>query len=429
MSLADAPGRPSEEDARPGPVLTSRRPATAWTDALPVGNGRIGAVCFGGVLRDRVQVNDSTCWSGAPGSRASPIGGDGPHHLAQVRDALERGDQPAAHRAAALLQGGQAQTYQPLVDLLLEVVRADERTGEPPGGDGPPVVRRLDLRRAVAEHRWDGGVQQTFVSRPAGALVLSRHLVVPQDVRVRLVPAHPSGRVEARLDGLVAQVRMPCHLSAPDVRHVRRACYEHRAVTAVAAVRVESDGAVVAGPEGELLLLGASRLRLLLATETDARATGQRPALHGDATHLHQVVLDVLRRAAERTAEDLRAEHEADHRSLFDRVHLDLGPPPEATGPRAGDTPTAAPRSAACGAISTEEPGTDERLLALADGRPDDDLVALAFQYGRYLMIAGSRPGTEPLTLQGGCGTRAPARPGGRGTRRTSTRRCATGPP
>ncbi|GEA86502.1 glycoside hydrolase family 95 protein [Cellulomonas cellasea] len=382
-------------------TLRYAAPAAAWTDALPLGNGRIGAMCFGGPLRDRVQVNDDTCWSGSPATNAGlprieP--GEGPAVVAAAREALARGDVRAAERHVQRLQHGHSQAYQPLVDLWVEQLpgpgeRAwpDEPAAAP--GAGTSYARWLDLRDAVAGHAWtSGGVpseQEVFVSAPAGVLVLRR--VVERahaDLVLSVTSAHPLDDVRTstsdpdddgvRGAGWVAAARMPSHVWPPheDVPEpVERGTAPGSAVTAVVGLRVLSDGDVVAGDE-QVAVRGAREVVVLLATATDFGGPGVVP--HGDVERLRAAVEERLDAAVAAGHERLRAEHVAEHRALLDRVALVLGP--------AGDPPRLT---------------TDERLVRHADGAADPGLAALAFQYGRYLLVAGSRPGTRPMGLQG----------------------------
>ncbi|MBB2922348.1 glycosyl hydrolase family 95 catalytic domain-containing protein [Cellulomonas cellasea] len=431
-------------------TLRYAAPAAAWTDALPLGNGRLGAMCFGGPLRDRVQVNDDTCWSGSPATNAGlprieP--GEGPAVVAATREALARGDVRAAERHVQRLQHGHSQAYQPLVDLWVEQLPgtgeracpgepvvgngplgtdgrsravlplgsdgrggagaplgAEERAGadEPPEPDGPDdaapaagtsYARWLDLRDAVAGHAWtSGGVpseQEVFVSAPAGVLVLRRVVEGARaDLVLSVTSAHPLEDVRTstsdpdddgvRGAGWAAAARMPSHVWPPheDVPEpVERGTAPGSAVTAVVGLRVLSDGDVVAGDE-QVAVRGAREVVVLLATETDFGGPGVLP--HGDVERLRAAVEERLDAAVAAGHERLRAEHVAEHRALLDRVELVLGP--------AGD-----PRPLT----------TDERLVRHADGAADPGLAALAFQYGRYLLVAGSRPGTQPMGLQG----------------------------
>ena len=159
-------GGPSGSLWRPVTTETTLRydsPADLWTDALPLGNGRLGAMVFGGVAVERLQLNDDTCWSGAPRSGSAP---DGPAALAAARDALERGDVREAERQVQRLQGGFVQAYQPLVDLWLEQDAA---------ADG--YERWLRLDEGVAGQSWATGAQEAFVSRPGVRRRRAPHLV------------------------------------------------------------------------------------------------------------------------------------------------------------------------------------------------------------------------------------------------------------
>lgn len=443
-------------------------PAAVWTDALPLGNGRIGAMCFGGPLRDRVQVNDDTCWSGSPATTAGIpqiAPGDGPGIVTATREALARGDVRTAERLVQRLQHGHSQAYQPLVDLWVEQLPGVPEPGgetagslpsaapEPAAGAEhggaragqpaarPAYARWLDLRDAVTGHAWtSGGVrsaQEAFVSAPAGVLVLRR--VVEDglaDLVLEVTSAHPltgvrtstSGRADDGVEsvGWAAAVRMPSQVWPPHEtvpEPVERSDAPGSAVTAVVGVRVLSDGDVVVGDE-RVTVAGARELVVVLATETDFGGPGVVP--HGDVDRLRAAVDARLDAAVAAGHARLRAEHVAEHRGMFDRVGLVLGgaddaaehPAPAGTGPAPGAAPGQAPapavdRSAVpalhlTGPASTAVhvpalpgPTTDDRLARHAAGAPDPGLAALAFQHGRYLLLAGSRPSTRPMGLQG----------------------------
>ncbi|MBO3101496.1 glycoside hydrolase family 95 protein [Cellulomonas fengjieae] len=335
-------------------------PATAWTDALPLGNGRLGTMVFGGVARERLQVNDDTCWSGAPRARSAP---DGPAALAAARDALDRDDVREAERQVQRLQGGFVQAYQPLVDLWLDQ----------PDATADGYSRWLRLDEAVAGQSWSGGTQEAFVSRPAGVLVVHRTWSAgPGALDVRITSEHPLDGAAGEDGRWSATLRLPSD-APPDYVAGTRLARDPRpgtSLTAAVALEVRTDGVVTAGPEGPRLR-DATWVTLVLASATDYVDATTPP--HGDADLLRATAAASVAAAAAREVSSLRDEHVADHARLFDRVTLDLG-----TTDTAG-TPT------------------DQRLA----GPPDPGLAALAFHYGRYLMIAGSRPGTLPLTLQG----------------------------
>ena len=377
-------------------VLAYDSPAVRWTEALPVGNGRLGAMCFGGTASDRTQVNDDTCWSGSP---ATVVGhsllapGEGPRVLDDARAALAAGDVRAAERAVQRLQHGHSQAYQPLVDLVVqEVGPGEEAHPDDRATTLPGYARTLDLRTAVARHSWSVAgatvVQETWSSAPHQVLVVDRRTAdgsLPA-LRVSLTSPHPTLDLRGTPTGLAATVRMPSDVvpdHEPADQHVDYDLSPGAAVTAAVHVAVHTDGIVGdAGPSSTadaVEVVGATYVTLVLATETDFVDAATAP--HGR--------LDDLRAAAARRSSAvvdeivadglpaLRAAHVADHEALFGRVELDLGPDPEG--------------------VAT----TPERLARHAAGAPDPALAALQAQYGRYLMIAGSRAGTRPMNLQG----------------------------
>jgi alpha-L-fucosidase 2 len=342
-------------------TLWYRQPARRWTEALPLGNGRLGAMVFGGVGEERLQLNEDTFWSGAP---YDPVQPHAVRALAEVRRRIFAGDPVGAEALAAPLMGEplRLQAYQPLADLW---VRCDH-------GDGPVegYRRGLDLRRGVAFVRYAlagaAYARVAFVSAADDVLVLMLSCDRPGGVscELGLSSPHPSSlTVEA--DGSLALrgqwvdpgpaaaggriVRGPA--AGPGLRYTAR-------------LRASVEGGVVRTSEEGIRVHAADAVTLVLAAATNFR--GRNP----DAA-----VAQTL--AAARPDPQLLAAHEAEHRGLFDRVDLDLG----------GHGAEARP--------------TDERLQALRDGGDDPALAALYFQYGRYLLMASSRPGTQAANLQG----------------------------
>jgi len=158
------PGVTGEPYTRPDLTLWYRRPAVQWVEALPVGNGRLGAMVFGGVERERLQLNEDTLWSGGPrdwnnpGARAA---------LAEVRRRIDAGDYVGADEAAKGMQGPYTESYLPLGDLRLAFEHGDVASR---------YRRDLDLRAAVAGVSYRIGettfTRELFVSHPDRALVV-----------------------------------------------------------------------------------------------------------------------------------------------------------------------------------------------------------------------------------------------------------------
>ena len=370
-------------------MISLDAPAQVWTDALPVGNGTLGAMVFGRTATERLQINHDSCWSGWP--NLDPIApllppGEGPEQLRIARQAALAGDIAAAEAAVQLLQSGNNQAYQPLVDLWIS---------SPGAGKVTEYQRALDLRDGVARHSFTrGGIQhrqRVIASFPDQVLVIERTSSEPIDLTITLgslrpwlVAPEPARPAESSDNTVLASVRMPGRQevdwsATPPTTFTSDA---QQGVTAVIGWRAQSDGDVNL-IDGELKVTQATVVQVLLTVGTDAPvpgATAFDPALRGNLDALTQTVVATLD-AATAVSRELVARHLEDHHDLMDRVTLDLGPEP--SGP------------------SGEAPTTQERLVAVANGEDDPNLAALAFEFGRYLLVAGSRPGSRPANLQG----------------------------
>ena len=341
------------EAARPAGewVLWYRQPAEKWDEALPVGNGWMGAMVFGGVATERVQFNEHTVWTGRPHAY---------HHegaaqfLPEIRRLLAEGQQRQAEALALkeFMSVPLRQTaYQPCGDLWLEF----------PGRAAASNYRRwLDLDTGVCttEYTCDGAQfrQEVWASYPDRLVVVRLTSDQPGKLNcvVRLNSPHRQAAtrvVEGRTLVLTGQV---------PTNGVR---FESWA-------RLETEGGQLTAQGETLGVNGATALTIRLVAATDFktfRELGADPAARCS---------DLLGRAAAKNWGQLKQVHFADHRQLFRRVSLDLGRTPEAAQP------------------------TDLRIAGFRQGR-DPQLAALVFQYGRYLLIGSSRPGGQPANLQG----------------------------
>ena len=310
---------------------------------------------FGGVAVERLQLNDDTCWSGAPRSGSAP---DGPAALAAAREALERGDVREAERQVQRLQGGFVQAYQPLVDLWLEQDAVSRRVRA-------LAPSRRGRRGPVLGDRYAGGVRQpTGVGRRRAPHLVRRTAARPGHLGA---PARPADRRRLPLvDDAAAAVGRPTRLRGGRAGGPRPQPRDqhHRGRGGRGGHRRRRRR----GPGRSACCDDATWVTVVVATATDY--VDATTPLHGDADALRaQAAATASTAAARGVSAALRAEHVADHARLFDRVALDLGER------RRADLPT------------------DERLRRHAAGDPDPGLAALAFHHGRYLLIAGSRPG------------------------------------
>ena len=332
-------------------VLWYQKPAEAWTDALPIGNGRLGAMVFGGVERERIQLNEETLWDGGPRDTNNP---NALEALPKVQQLLFDDKNEEATKLAGETMLGvpeRIKSYQSLGDLFLEFSH---------DGDPTEYRRELNLNTGIAKTTYRCGdvnfsrevfataVDNLIVVRiesgTAGQLAFDIAITREQDATVEAIAANI-----LRLNGQCGNDGM--HFSVY--------------------LQVQIEGGKVQSENDQLAVRDANRVTLLLAAATSYinqnDASGSPHAL----CEGHLTDIDA------KSYTKVRADHIADHQDLFQRVHLDLGTTDAANLP------------------------TDERLEAVKAGASDPELVALYFQYGRYLMMGSSRPGCLPANLQG----------------------------
>jgi alpha-L-fucosidase 2 len=352
--------------------LWYRQPASKWLEALPLGNGRLGAMVWGGPQQERIDLNIDTLWSGGPRTVHSE-GSAGV--LAELRAAvLERRAYAEADALALRLQGSFNEAYQPLGHLTADF-------GD--SGGAQNYERSLDMRDGVATVRYEleGSFyeREAFVSAPDGAFVMHLKALGTGELNaaLELGSPHPSERAREG-DGIGwLEGRAPAHVVPHYWDKEPAVVYEPTfGLRFAAGLAVRVDGGVVhSTSEGTLRAEGTRALTLFVAAATGYAGYATPPV--EDPVALRHACRDVLDPLLTQPYEVTRAKHVQDHRALFDRCWLELG-----AGERAGVP-------------------TDERLRALREGGSDEGLCALLFHYGRYLLIASSRPRTEPANLQG----------------------------
>ena len=360
---ATGPGRPL--------TLWYRRPAARWTDALVLGNGRLGGMVWGGVRRERIDLNEDTLWSGEPYDNLNPRGLGS---LPEIRRLLLAGKNGDAQRLVERdMNGKYNQNYQPLGDLAIEF---------PISGTVTDYRRELDLSQAVArvrfEHEGVRYVREVFASNPAQAIVVRLTGDKPGKVSFtaslgcQLHHVTKAGTGYLRLSG-----RCPAHVDpsyvgdgkvvyddSPDGKGMR---FETRLVPL-------GEGGRITITDAGIVAENCDSVTLLLVAATSHNGPHKSPSREGrDPANLCDAYLASV---AGKSYDALRDAHVADHQRLFNRVTLDLGRSP----------PEALPTDRR---VKTHQPGKDAAL------------AALYYQFGRYLLIASSRPGTQPANLQG----------------------------
>ncbi len=343
-------------------------PAERWLEALPIGNGRLGAMVFGGTSVERIALNIDTLWSGGP-RRPDPAAAEGLTELRRL--VLEEEDYAAADAVAQSMQGSYNESYQPLGDLRIQLS---------PSASISDYVRQLDLTEAISsvDYRVAGTrfSRQIFASAPNNAIVAqwSADTTGGLSFVARLDSAHPVA-VDVVEGTVTMQGRAPAHV-APNYHHedVPVVYADSAGMPFAAALRITVDDGEIRAAAGGLEVIGANAATLIIVADTGFRSYDEAPVADSGLVHRCAERARVL---SAQPFSDLRERHVADYRQLFDRVGLELPSSEKA------------------------ELNTDERLAAVRAGETDPDLIALFFQYGRYLLIASSRPGTQPANLQG----------------------------
>ena len=349
----------------PTTTLWYTHPAEEWDNALPVGNGRLGAMVFGRTDEERIHFNEETYWSGGPYTTTVKGGFEA---LPRVQAHVFAGEYLKAHNLFGRHLMGypvEQMKYQSLGDLILKL---------PAGGDVVDYVHALDLDRAISTVQYDqDGVRFTReVFASAVDQVIAVRVSAETPGRVSLV-AHLRGyRNQAhsnyatdyfRMDGLGSDGLVLTGKSADYLGVEGRLRYQARLKAVPEGGSIEVEGV-------DLTVTGADAVTFYIAAATsfvDYRDVSADP---------EQRTADVLGALEGRSYEEVRGAHVADHQQYFRRVSVDLGSAPNSFLP------------------------TDERLDQFRVGR-DPNLAALSFQLGRYLLIASSRPGTQPANLQG----------------------------
>jgi len=343
-------------------VLWYEQPAAQWVEALPVGNGRLGCMVFGGTENERLQFNDDTLWIGAPCDYTHQGAAE---HLSAVRKLLFEGKQGEAQQLAGREMMSvplRQMPYQPFGDLKLEF---------PGHKDASDYRRQLDIDEAIAgvSYRVDGVTfrREVFSSNPDQMIVVRLTADKPGQLTLGATLDSPHQGTETKA---VGKTVLALRGAIGKVNYKRIGQEIDGALAFEAHLKVSAEGGKTTVSDDRIEVVGADAVTLLLAgasSHVNFQDVSANPA---------ERCVKVVKAAEGKSYDALRAAHVADHQRLFRRVTLDLGTTPAANEP------------------------TDRRIKAFGSG-DDPQLAALYFQFGRYLMIAGSRPGCQPLNLQG----------------------------
>jgi len=342
-----ASGWDKGKDAWKSAVAYERSVGNPWCEALPIGNGRLGAMIFGGIGYERIHLNEDTLWGGGPIDRDNP---GALRALQEVRRLIFEGkNEEAEHMIISKMLGipNRTMSYQTLGDMRLTF----------PGIQSVENYRReLDLDTGIASvhYDFDGATysREVFASAPDQVIVVHIKCDKPSRITCDITIDRPQDFYTWTVG------------SNKLVFRGSKMKFEAQAL-----VRTE-DGLISASGR-TISVKDADEVTIILAAATSYRTPKDQGAYPEARCE------DYLERVSGKSYADLRADHVTDHRLLFRRVELNLGQTEASLLP------------------------TDERIAAIRDGGEDPGFIALLFQYGRYLLMASSRPGCIPAGLQG----------------------------
>lgn len=343
------------ETSSTAPMLWFAQPASKWEEALPIGNGRLGAMVFGGTTDERIQFNEDTLWTGKPHDYVRAGSGDA---LPEVRRLLAEGkikETEVLARAKILSDPVRQKAYQPFGDLRLHFS---------PTGPVSDYRRELDLDSAVARTTYRAGdvtyTREVIASNPDQ--VIAVRLTASQPGKLAFTLRMDSPHKDSAMQVLDKDtLQLTGRVQADGLR------FESRVRALVTGGTIRADGPT-------LVIENADAATLLLVAATSFK-------------NYEDISADPAERCSQsfaklsgRNFDTLLAAHTSDHRRLFRRVQIDLG-------------------SSAAASLPIDE--RVRRAVAARNLDADPSLAALEFNYGRYLLIASSRPGGQPANLQG----------------------------
>ena len=359
-------------------TLWYNQPATTWTEALPIGNGRLGAMVFGGVENELIQLNEATLWSGGPVNKS--VNPTAFSYLSKTREALFKGDYAKGNELAKQQQGLYSESFLPLANLVIQ---------QQFGSSKPSAYYRdLNINDAIATTTFTvDGIKykrEIFSSAADQVIVIRISAEGKNNINCRIstnsqlhFTTNAISKNELALTG-----KAPTHVVPSYVDYEKQpvqyadtsGCKGMRFQLLIKAIAkdgmIETDAAAIN-------VKNATELILLLSAATSFNGYDKCPDKEGK--NEQQIAADFLAKAAAKPYSILLKNHLVDFHKYFNRVSLTLNKevPAKANLP------------------------TDERLEAYTNGSADAGLEALYFQYGRYLLIASSRTTGAPANLQG----------------------------
>jgi len=344
-------------------TLWYAQPASKWMQALPVGNGRLGAMVFGDPQKERIQLNEDSMWSGAPDWGDSK---GTPEDLKEIRELIKNGK---AHKADKLIvekfsYKSIKRSHQTMGDLFIDFQK-DKKIEN--------YKRSLDMDKALVKVTYtsegNNYREKVFSSAVDDVLVIelstsakdgmnfNLQLSRPKDKEHTTVSVSNPTNNEISMTGMVTQYG--------GIKYSKPFPIDY-GVKFETLLKVKNNSGTVTSKNGELILKGVKKATIFIV--------GNTSFYHKD---FKQKNIETLALLKNRSFESLLKRHVDDYQKLYKRVDFDLG------------------------GHELDAVATDVRLKKIREGNDDPDIVVKLFQYGRYLLISSSRPGTNPANLQG----------------------------
>lgn len=355
-------------------MLWYKEPAKEWTDSLPLGNGRIGAMVFGGVFNERIALNEDTLWSGYPVDKNNPNAAKCLEHARKL--AYEGKYEELSEYVEGNMLGDYTESYLPLGDLFLLFPESEDLAEN--------YYRDLNMNNAIATTRFSLGdceyYREAFVSHEAQAYVMKLGASKPGRISFSMSFASQlRAQVRAEASSLVITGLCPSHVEPSYLYSENPIIYEEdpakKGIRFGARAAVVAKGGAVSTNEATVTVENADEVIITFTVRSSFNGYNKQPYLEGKDYQAE--LLEDAKKLEGIDYADLLCRHEQDFRSYFERVDFYLEPD------------------------NYEDIPTDERLERFEKTQDDKELYKLLFQYGRYLLISSSRPGTQPANLQG----------------------------
>lgn len=362
--------------------LWYEKPATQWVEAMPVGNGFIGGMVFGGIENELIQLNEGTLWSGGP--QRKNVNPEAHKYLKPLRKALAEENYKLADELSRKMQGYYCESFMPLGDLQIKQTYKN-------GSKVQNYYRDLDINRAVASTAFDiAGVKynrEVFVSSPDSVMVIKIEASKPEMLTLDLSlksllknivsfdannQIRMNGKAPARVDPKYYNKQGRNPIEQDDLEGCRGMRFQ-------VVLKAINNGGTISSDTAGIHIKNATSVILYLSAATSFNGFDKCPDSEGkDEREISERRIVTLKN---RNYDELKLAHTIDYKQYFDRVFLSLNKDEDDN-------------------INKKLP-TDLRLKLYSYGNKDQGLETLFYQYGRYLLISSSRPGGSVANLQG----------------------------